>query len=136
MANSQIIYRPEQWESLFRFFDDMPLEKPVEVRWGAVKRSNDQNDYYWEVVTPMVADFLTEKYSFPYTKDTAHELLKSEFLPTHKDPVTGRVFYGSTTKLRRSGDDDDCWPTYIKKIQKWAGLGGLYIPDPNEPPRD
>ena len=84
----------------------------------------------------MVGEFLSEKHGFPYTKNMAHELLKSEFLPTHKDPVTGRVFYGSTTDLRRSGDDEDSWQAYVQKIQHWAALGGLYLPDPNEPPRD
>ena len=137
MANSWIIKHPGAWESLFSFLRQMKLDKPIEVRWGTPRRTNKQNDYYWEVVVPAVALHMTEKHAFPYTTDMAHELLKSQFLPTHSDPVTGRVFYGSTTKLRRSGEyDPDApvthWQHYIIKIQQWAAMSRLNIPDPNE----
>ena len=132
-----IIFKESQWEDCFRFLRRMDIPKSgLEIKWGPIKRSNQQNKYYWDVVTPLVAEFLTEKHGFPYTKDMAHELLKSEFLPTHQDPATGRVFYGSTTKLRRSGDSEDSWQVYIQKIQRWAALGGLDIRDPNEAPRE
>ena len=134
-----IIKHPGGWESLFAFLRQIKLDKPIEVRWGPPKRTNPQNAYYWEVIVPRISDHLTEKHGFPYTNDMAHDLLKSQFLPAsfHTTcPVTERVFYGSTTKLRRSGDGEDSWQTFIMKIQHWAALSGLNIPDPNEAPNE
>jgi hypothetical protein len=42
------------------------------------------------------------------------------------------VFYGSTTKLKRSGEGEDTWQKYTMKIQHWSAQSGLYIPDPKE----
>ena len=103
----------------------------LEITIKAAKRTNLQNAHYWLIVTPLVAEHLTEQHGFPYTKDMAHELLKSEFLPTHQDPKTSRIFYGSTTELTRSGGEGS-WQEYMQKIQRWAAMSGLQIPDPNE----
>ena len=106
-----------------------------EVIVRLARRTNPQNSYYHGVVVPLVADHLTEQHNFPFTADMAHDLLKSQFLPAsfHRTcPVTGRVFYGSTTDLVRSGDSDESWQTYITKIQAWGAKSGLDIPDPNE----
>lgn len=106
-----------------------------EVIVRLARRTNPQNAYYHGVVVPMVADHLTEQHGFPFTSDMAHDLLKSQFLPAsfHRTcPVTGRVFYGSTTDLVRSGDSDESWGHYIRSIQAWAAKSGLQIPEPNE----
>ena len=137
MRNAWIVRTPAAWPSLFTMLKAMPLDKPIEVRWGAPRRTLPQNAYYWEVVVPAVALHLTEKHEFPYTTDMAHDLLKSQFLPTRTDPVTGRVFYGSTTTLRRSGDYDPDgpvthWQQYIERIQQWGALSGSQIPEPRE----
>lgn len=106
-----------------------------EIKVTLARRTNPQNSFYWGVVVPTVADHLTEKHEFPFTSDMTHDLLKSQFLPQsfHRTcPVTGRVFYGSTTELARSGDGDESWGVYIMKIQEWAAKSGLQIPDPGE----
>ena len=137
MTNTWIIRNPAAWDSLFEFLRKLDLDKPLEVSWGPRKRTRPQNRYYWEVVTPAIALHLTDRHQFPYTKEMAHDLMKSQFLPQTTDPVTGRIFYGSTTKLRRSGEYDEDgpvthWQHYIMKIQHWAALSGLQIPEPNE----
>ncbi len=104
----------------------------VEVVIRGAARTNPQNRYYWEVVTPLVAEHLTAKHQFPFTKEMAHDLLKSQFLPSRTCPVTGRVFYGSTTELTKSGEGEGSWQHYILQIQHWAALSGLQIPDPGE----
>lgn len=106
----------------------------LEIKMTPARRTNPQNAHYWGVVVPMVANHLTEKHQFPFTTDMAHDLLKSQFLPKslHRTcPITGRLFYGSTTDLARSGDDES-WQEYVTRIQEWAAKSGLYIPDPNE----
>ena len=137
MSNAWIIRKSAAWPTLFRFLEAVEIPKAgLEVRWGPPKRTNPQNAHYWAVVVPLISSHLTEKHQFPYTNDMAHDLLKSQFLPAdfHTTcPVTGRVFYGSTTKLKRSGDGEDSWQNFIMAIQHWAALSGCHVPDPNEP---
>jgi hypothetical protein len=136
VSNVWRIRKATQWPTLFRFLEAVKIPKSgLEVRWGPPRRTSQQNKYYWEVVVPMVAEHLTEKHRFPYTKDMAHDLLKSQFLPVEfqwTDPASGRMFYGSTTKLKRSGEGEDTWQKYTMKIQHWSAQSGLYIPDPKE----
>ena len=126
------VTNPATRATVHDMLNKLDIKQPwsVEVKPWQDKRTNAQNAHYWNIVTPMVAEHLSQKHNFPYTKNMAHELLKSEFLPTHKDPVTGRVFYGSTTALKKSGDTDDTWQVYLEKIHQWAAFGGLVIPDP------
>lgn len=140
MRNVHTIRRREEVPlSLLRIrraleFGDFP-KSGYEVTISLARRTNPQNAHYWGVVVPLVADHLTEKHAFPVTSDMAHDMLKSQFLPPsfHSTcPITGRVFYGSTTKLAKSGDGEESWQTYITKIQEWGAKSGLYIPDPGE----
>jgi len=83
-------------------------------------RSNNENNYMWGVVIPILAEH------FGYDNEEMHEALKWLFLRKHKDgrPDTCR----STTELSTVEFEE-----YMSKIRMWASSEWeVNIPEPNE----
>ena len=132
MANSWIIKHPGGWESLFSFLRQMSLDKPVEVRWGPVRRSNQQNRYLFGVVYKTLALGLMEQGRGPVDVDSIHYICKEQFLPRVPVGTTGRTMPMSTTDLCRSGNEES-FQDYVEQIKELAASAySIYIPDPSE----
>jgi hypothetical protein len=135
VSNSWIIRKPAAWDSLFTFLRGMDLDKPVEVRWGPPRRSNQQNKYLWGVVYKTLAEGLSELHKAYITPDQIHRLCRQYFMPKEDIPGLNKTVDMSTTQLCRSGNEDS-FQDYVIQIQQLAAERGIYIADANEPPRD
>lgn len=84
------------------------------------QRSLNQNNYYWGVVIPMLAD------QFGYESEEMHEALKYMFLKKGKVELpTVR----STSSLTTVEFED-----YMTRVRRWAlQEQQILIPEPNEP---
>jgi len=87
-------------------------------RWR-VRRSRDQNGYYWGVVVAMIAEHCG------YEPDEAHFALRWQFLRVpDRTPPTAR----STASLSTAEFED-----YLSRVRTWSSAElGVWIPGPNE----
>lgn len=86
------------------------------------QRSLEQNAWYWGVA---LKEIFKETGNEP---EYMHEILKSEFLKAFYE-FQGKVY----TIVRSTADlNTKEFGEYMDKVQKWASLKGIYIPDPNE----
>lgn len=95
------------------------------------KRSDNQNRYYWGVVVPLVADGIKNTWGDPVSHETAHELLKSQFLFWEKVSE----YSGEIMRLPKS--TTECTTTeleeYMEQCRQFAfEWFGVTIPMPNE----
>ena len=72
----------KKWDAKVRFFDGKDVE--VTIRKWQLKRSNQQNSYYWGVVVAMIAE------AAGYTPEEAHDALRMQFLEAHGSTGYGR----------------------------------------------
>lgn len=95
------------------------------IRKYRKNRTNLQNQYYWGVVVPILADFFGHD-----NPEDMHEDLKLLFNPIESKVVPGKTIGGTTTKM--STEEFFCNETsYIERICRWASMEyGIYIPPP------
>lgn len=100
--------------------------KKVEVRIQKLKskRSDQQNRYWWAIVTILSNEL-------GYTKDELHEILKFKFLKRSKvDEKTGEIFeyLGSTATLNKTEFSD-----MTSELIRWsAETFSIVLPIPGE----
>lgn len=100
--------------------------KRVEVRIQKLKskRSDQQNRYWWAIVTIL-------SHELGYTKDELHEILKFKFLKRSKaDEKTGEIFeyLGSTATLNKTEFAD-----MTSELIRWsAETFSIVLPIPGE----
>jgi len=98
----------------------------VVVSAESSRRSPSQNSWYWAVIVPYVATFLSEATGLPLDKDDAHDLLKRVFLGVEKTPL------GEIAKSSAALSVEE-FSSYCTQIQAYAASEwGLVIPGPNE----
>lgn len=85
-----------------------------------LKRSKQQNNYYWGVVIEILAN------EFGYTKDEMHDTIKFIFM---REEIPGKpIHVKSTTELDTKETEE-----LYEKIRIWSATNyGIYIPLPNE----
>ncbi|MFH2074566.1 MAG: hypothetical protein ABIJ57_04345, partial [Pseudomonadota bacterium] len=91
-----------------------------------VKRSDEQNRYYWGVVVSILADH------FGYEPEELHEEMKLMFNPIQSKIDPSRTIGGSTTKMSTVEffSDED---SYVERICRWSATEhGVYIPPPEK----
>ena len=59
----------------------------VTVQREVLRRTGQQNRWYWSVVVPMVADYLSQGRTLPLSNDEAHYVLKSAFIGFDETPL-------------------------------------------------
>lgn len=103
------------------------------------KRTEDQNDYYWAVVVPVVtAGFILQGNNFRIGSKRdymiVHEILKDRFIPEGDMVLFDRlgnkygVKHKTTTAL-----DTRAFTKYLKDIKDWCfDCLGVDIPQPNK----
>jgi hypothetical protein len=81
-------------------------------------RTLDQNSYYWVAICAPLGHWLTEQSGEPFTKDDAHEYLKSRFTPV-REPVIKST--GEVMEIRRSTSDLDTleFSDYVERCIDW-----------------
>lgn len=93
---------------------------PIEVNAKPYKRnrSNEQNDYYWSLLTVIANET-------GHTKDDLHAMMVYKFLGMREKTVAGETisYLPSTTKLK-VGEMAD----YITHIEAWASQLGIRLP--------
>ncbi len=90
------------------------------IRPESKVRSVKQNNYYWGVIIPIIAE------STGYDEDSTHEALKEKFNP--RETIFGVDKPISTTKMTTIQTEER-----NTKIREWAsGFLGCYVPKPNE----
>lgn len=91
-----------------------------------IQRTTQQNRWYWGMVVPLVADFLSQGRELPLSNDQAHYVLKSAFLGVDETPL------GPVPKSTRKLSVEE-FSTYCEKIVSHAAAEwGLNIPAPGE----
>jgi len=96
------------------------------IRKHKTKRTLKQNAYYWDVVVPILADYIGHD-----NPEDMHEDLKLEFNPVESKITPGKMIGGSTTKL--STEEFFCGETsYVARICRWGADQGVYIPPPQK----
>lgn len=121
------IYRRKELEQWF--LDNKGKQFTMTVARKKKKRSNDQNEYYWAVVVPMVQAAMNE-YGSDYSKQETHEYLKKEFNWVEIEVREGNYIKApqSTTKLSTVD-----FIIYLDKIYLFASeVLGIEIPQPNQ----
>jgi hypothetical protein len=105
-------------------------EVEIKISKRQIKRSQQQNRYYWGAVVPIVTTGLIDA-GYRVNQEDAHIYMKSRFLiETIVSDKTGEILptVGSTTKLTTVQ-----FMEYIAEVQQWAAeFLNVVIPDPNE----
>lgn len=95
------------------------------------RRTNDQNDYYWGVVLPRIAEGIEELTGEFWTKEDAHEAMKDRYLSetvSHPDGEFIAKRVRSTSSLNTTEFTD-----YIERCCQFAAeMLGIAIAMPNE----
>lgn len=105
-------------------------KKRIEILNYRPRRSDRQNNAYWDMVCEPFADWLTIEWGEPFTKEDAHDQLRRQFL--RKDcvhPVTGEVAerVRSTTEL-----DTAEFSEYFDRCRDLlAQMCGIIVEDPD-----
>lgn len=99
------------------------IDAEIELRKRRTKRSKKQNDYYWSVVVPLIAE------ECGYSSDQMHQALKVKFL-SQEDLSRGLMRVGSTTKLSTAE-----FVEFTDRVVLWAAeYLGVIIPQPEREP--
>jgi hypothetical protein len=117
--------RPEdapRWAAYLSRLDGKKVT--VQVKKPIIRRTTDQNSWYWASVVPTVAVFLSEATGKLIDKGDAHYVLKSTFLGNEETPL-GAV-PRSTTTLSIEEFADYCTRIQAHAASEW----GLVIPGP------
>ncbi len=100
------------------------------LREQKVRRSGNQNRYYWGIVIPKVLEMFTEAGN-NLDPETVHGFLKEHIgglVTVILDPAGKRKsVVGSTTALSTAE-----FELYLEKVRAWAAEFGTQIPLPNE----
>jgi hypothetical protein len=98
----------------------------VTVRKLSVRRSSNQNRWYWSCVVPFVAECLSVGRALPLSRDQAHYVLKSAFLGTEDTPL------GPIPKST-AGLSIEEFSAYCERIVAHAATEwGVALPQPGE----
>lgn len=91
-----------------------------------LQRTTQQNRWYWGMVVPLVADYLSQGREVPLSNDQAHYVLKSAFLGVEETPL------GTVPKSTRRLSVEE-FSLYCDKIVSHAAAEwGMNIPAPGE----
>lgn len=116
-AGEVILNNPTRYLQEVRKLEGKQIEAIIRVYKSS--RSNNQNNYYWGVVLPVLGGY------FGYTADEMHDALKYKFLrrgAADLETVT------STTKLNTAQFEE-----YLENVRRWAVTEyGVSVPLPNE----
>jgi len=106
---------------------DLPDGK-YQVDKHKIKRSNDQNKYWWGVVVKLIADWL-RSYGNDVTDNDVHEFLKMKYIGKREVTINGKTFerYKGTSELTTIEFAD-----MIAKVQRDFAEKDLIIPDPGQ----
>lgn len=122
LKDGKLVYKNQQ--KFNDYLKSLPVATDLELilKKKRNQRSLEQNAWYWGVALKCIFE---ETGNEP--KDM-HEILKSEFLQSLYE-FEGKVY----TIIKSTADlNTKQFSEYMDKIQKWASLRGIYIPDPNE----
>ncbi len=112
-------------KGLYRILSNLNGRHVVSIKRFKVKRSVQENRYYWGVIVKILAD------EFGYFPEEMHDVLKRLFLQYEKpNQITGEVerFARSTKDLTTEEAEE-----YYDKIRIWAlSEYSILIPLPNE----
>lgn len=98
----------------------------VTLQREVLRRTNQQSRWYWSVIVPMVADYLSRNRDLPYSKDQAHYVLKSAFIGVDDTPL------GPVPRSSAALSIED-FSLYCDKIVSHAASEwGMNIPAPGE----
>ncbi len=103
------------------YFEDNTVE--VIIRKKRSRRSDQQNRYWWAIVTILSKEL-------GYEKNEMHEILKFKFLQKEKhDENSGEVYQyiGSTAKLNKMEFAD-----MTSELIRWAAGMNIILPTPGE----
>jgi hypothetical protein len=120
---ARIVRRNSSWKKV-KMSSECPVCGYCEVKQGK-SRSAYQNNYYWKVVIPIVAEYMGE------SKMGTHEAIKCLFLGSERviETRSGYKSYlaiGSTKELTTKA-----FMVFLENIKTWAGSElGVVIPDP------
>lgn len=98
----------------------------VTVQREVLRRTTQQNRWYWAIVVPMVADYLSQGRSVPLSNDEAHYVLKSAFIGIDETPL------GPIPKSSAKLSIEDFSLYCDKIISHAAAEWGMNIPAPGE----
>lgn len=105
-----------------KYLNTLLGEVEITVRKYRDQRSERQNNYYWGVVVPLLAQ------ETGYDAESMHEILKAKFLMQSYSLKGEHIRAGrSTTTL-----DTVEFNEYTEDIRRWAAEWGINIPQPNE----
>jgi hypothetical protein len=106
---------------------DLPDGK-YQVEKRKIKRSNDQNKYWWGVVVKLIADWL-RSFGNDVTDNDVHEFLKMKYIGKREVTINGKTFerYKGTSELTTIEFAD-----MIAKVQRDFAEKDLIIPDPGQ----
>lgn len=113
--------------------DSVPHGKvQVDVTAVAKRRSNQYNAYYWTVVVKEAHQCFENLTGEKWTRDEAHEALKSRFAKKEIiDFSTGEVIATITKGSSKMGGLE--FDEYVETCRKWLmEFFGAYVPLPNE----
>lgn len=102
----------------------------IEIKERKRGRRNSQNRFYWGCVVPIIVDMLRELGN-DVDMDTAHEFLKSMFIPPSgiKKTKVGKITHEARSSTWLSTAE---WEEYVERIRVFAAENGYIIPFPGE----
>lgn len=120
------LYNRKRLKADIKSFQPCDIELTIKKRG---KRSNKQNNYYWNTVVKEIHINFLER-GERMTEEQVHEFLKLHFNPIYIKDEHGEVLAelpGSTTEFNKDEMTD-----YIFRIMEWASKKlGLVISEPN-----
>ena len=129
-----ILPRNRMQKELPQVFEGKPIR--ITVEQNKVKRSDQQNRYYWGVVLPFVRDgFIDLGNNLQRNGESIiliHKLMKNKFLDNGIAiaDVNGEVHATEPTTSTLNKED---FSAYVEQIKQWAHeYLNIYIPDANE----
>lgn len=129
-----ILPRTRMQKELPQVFNGKPIK--ITVEQNKVKRSDQQNRYYWAVVLPYVRDGFIELGNNLQRNGESimliHKLMKSKFLDNGIAiaDANGEVHMTEPTTSTLNKED---FSEYVDRIKQWSTeYLNIYIPDANE----
>lgn len=121
-----ILDEPGRWAGVLAAWKGRAVS--VEIEAVRMQRSSAQNRWYWGVIVPAVADYLSAGRALPISRDDAHYLLRGAFLGREPSPHG----LGGLPKSTRTLTTDE-FGTYCERIQAHAASEwALNIPSPGD----
>lgn len=125
MKQSRRIQTDLQRERLLDFFAKCPLgEHGLLVEWQPYEeaRSSEQNKLLWAGAYRPIAEHLSLEHGRIITSEQVHAVCKSQFLEHETNPINGKAYPGSTTKLNKKEFSD-----YLEQVYAWGGEMGVFF---------